>query len=686
MTFTLTKHRTPVTPVAPLGQLLTGTPGPDTLAALGEGDVLRGLGGADRLSSGFSDVVLHGDAGDDELATEISQASAEGQDASVVAEQYGGTGHDLLTMTLAAEGGDEFHSPIQFGFAAYGGSGNDSIAIDAGIGMYVAVEAFEGEVLGGAGNDTIAVTLEHAGYARLAPLVVAGEAGNDTITVANRVDSDMNFSDAGAWNQVSGGAGRDVITAEASGGGDGSVGHRNDLRGGAGNDQLTAIAIAGTNMAGIFLTNNVWGHGGDDLIRSELLVGSGFAAARARLYGGVGDDEITAVLDPAGDDSEIYNLDSEARLSGGGGDDRLVVEIGADEAVIEEPERIVNRLAGDDGADDLRATIDPRWTEFDAGFEARSLLLGGTGDDRLAVQGGRDNVLDGGSGADVMIGGTGDDTFHVDDLGDVAFEDAELSGGVDSVIALVSHRLGRGIENLTLAGAAERGYGQGEDNVILGSVMGNLLRGAGGNDRIEGGRGDDRLYGDAGADLLDGGTGHDRLWGGTGADRLLGGAGNDELWGGGGNDVLDGGTGYNLLRGGAGADVLSGSGRLFGEAGDDRLVARAGADAVLSGGAGTDTYVIARGSDEEPSSVGFGFSDFDAAVDRLEFVGFVEAAEDPVAALDEIASFSMNWGRLTIAMPGTTLWFDYAPSGTDSFAELVADPARQILLGEDLLA
>ena len=111
------------------------------------------------------------------------------------------------------------------------------------------------------------------------------------------------------------------------------------------------------------------------------------------------------------------------------------------------------------------------------------------------------------------------------------------------------------------------------NDVFLGSILKDVVRGFDGNDFIRGGGNHDKLYGGGGRDWLFGESGHDWLFGGDDNDWLYGGIGNDFLFGGSGNDKLYGGRGDD---------------QLFGEDGDDLLVGEGGND-ILDGGAGDDT-------------------------------------------------------------------------------------------------
>jgi Ca2+-binding RTX toxin-like protein len=121
--------------------------------------------------------------------------------------------------------------------------------------------------------------------------------------------------------------------------------------------------------------------------------------------------------------------------------------------------------------------------------------------------------------------------------------------------------------------------------------LGDLIKGAGGNDTLTGYLGADTLRGFAGNDLINGSFGDDLLEGENGKDTLKGGEGNDTLLassdndsleGGAGNDSLDAGIGNDYLNGGAGADTM------IGGDGDDYYVQDSEQDSLqeLSGSSG----------------------------------------------------------------------------------------------------
>lgn len=216
--------------------------------------------------------------------------------------------------------------------------------------------------------------------------------------------------------------------------------------------------------------------------------------------------------------------------------------------------------------------------------------------------------------------------------------------------------------------------GKGGDDEILGLAGDDRLWGLSGNDRLDGGDGVDLLKGGFGDDTLEGGKGDDILRGGEGVDLLKGGEGSDILDGGKGADLLVGGldddtyivdnvgdrvrergdegidtvqsaisyqltanlenltltgtdalnaTGNglnNTLIGNGANNVLqgrAGGDRLFGDAGDDTLDGGLDADTIMSGGAGSDRYIVDNQGDNLIESANQGVDGVEASVDFI---------------------------------------------------------------------
>lgn len=205
-------------------------------------------------------------------------------------------------------------------------------------------------------------------------------------------------------------------------------------------------------------------------------------------------------------------------------------------------------------------------------------------------------------------------------------------------------------------------WGNGDDNIIIGSNQGDNIFGLAGNDKLLGKGGDDTINGgdescktlfgkcEAG-DEIDGGSGNDTINGGNeschvlvgkcvagddikggdgddtinggdescgvfighcdAGDTISGGKGNDKLNGGGGDDTINGDDGNDTINGNNGEDTLNGgkgNDTINGGAGDDDIDGGPGAD-TLHGNGGNDT--INTGGNDHAPDTGSGDSGFD---------------------------------------------------------------------------
>ena len=241
-----------------------------------------------------------------------------------------------------------------------------------------------------------------------------------------------------------------------------------------------------------------------------------------------------------------------------------------------------------------------------------------------------------------LFGQGGDDTIALDETNG-ALPSAHLFGG-------------DGNDVLTGGSSADLLFGQSGNDTLLGKAGKDQLFGGDGNDTLIGGAGDDQVFGQAGndrmiwnpgdgSDLLEGGDGNDtaEVNGGSGAETFtvaangtrvrfdrtstnpffldIGTTENLVLQAGGGNDVitagnglanliqltLDGGEGNDTITGGDGNDTLiggAGDDQVFGQAGNDRMIWNPGDGSdLLEGGDGNDTAEVNGGSGAETFTV-----------------------------------------------------------------------------------
>lgn len=467
----------------------------------------------------IGNAIINGNGGDDEIIISMSVGS-------FGPSVNGGEGDDLIDARSTFNGGSYF-----------GGNGNDTIytgqsfrsSASGGDGDDI-IETY-GTAGGGAGNDTI--TLFEPGDVTSTTLTGFGGDGDDTI----RVDLSDRFGDP-PQADLAGGAGADMLI------------------GGNGNDFISSGDFDGNRIAapdnGTEQDTLIGGLGGD-----QLAAGIG-----DNVDGGEGFDSLTLSF---GGSSTGITLNTDDLISGSS----TIVGGGTIQNI-----EAVARIFGTDFADNI--TVGPG----SAPPSSRTQVQGGGGDDVFTNNGGaatfagesgndrfivNDNV---GSGS--FFGGDGIDTFDLTQ--NTTGLTVTLSDNPQSVFGSSSVN-----EQLDEVENVEGGSG---DDIILGSVLDNVLNGNGGNDIIDGGFGNNTLSGGAGVDELrflhanvsvtvdlrlsqqQVGTGFitisgfENLGGSNSGDTLIGNSTANVIQGFDGNDVIDGGGGNDDLRGGAGTDQL----------------------------------------------------------------------------------------------------------------------------------
>jgi Ca2+-binding RTX toxin-like protein len=596
----------------------------DSLLAFAGNDILDGSLGADRMSGGTGDDQYYVDNARDR----VIEARGEGEDTVLsAANDYvldanveflflqegavNGTGNaqdnniigNDQNNILNGRGGDDFLNGVEGNDTLIGGAGNDAFNDQFGA----------DSMIGGFGNDSYSVDDPND------VVVEAAQQGIDTVgslvdyVLPDNVENlNLLFT---AYNAI-GNELDNIIQADGQ--------HDNLLDGAGGDDSLSGWVGNDTLIGGTGNDTLDGGPGDDSMVGGEgndtYLVDS-VGDVTVELPGG-GIDSVVSAIDhvlqaevenltlvgaaTVGFGNELGNFitanETSSYLRGLAGNDTLNGAAGNDTVIGDEGDDRLNGAAGDDS------------------------LTGDDGNDRLAGGDGND-TLDGGSGVDRMAGGAGDDLYYLDNPGDKVIEHA--GQGTDTITSSFDYVLGANLENLTLAGSATYGTGNGLDNVIAGNDADNVLSGRGG---------DDYLIGLGGGDTLLGGAGDDTLTNAPdGGDILIGGAGDDGYinWGGatvveaanqGTDSVLSlvdyllpdnvenldlfhtahSGTGNELdnvisgsgqagqeLDGAGGNDYLSdsaGNDRLFGGDGNDTLSASYGVD-TLTGGTGSDHFV-----------------------------------------------------------------------------------------------
>ncbi|MEM7528565.1 MAG: Ig-like domain-containing protein [Pseudomonadota bacterium] len=426
------------------------------------------------------------------------------------------------------------------------------------------------------------------------------------------------------------------------------------LEGGKGNDELRGDE--GDNVL-------IGGEGDDSLFGGPNRIDSNV------LSGGQGDDTIQTGLssdevDGGQDDDVIFLNGANNRIlfAERSGDDLLSgFDFGGDDVIFEDaPVRTIRERELTDGLGRPAPTFvaettndqtvaffapvgfensDPLRANFDL-IEALVELLDPIRTQGETVIASRDTSLNflGSVFDDEVIGSERTDTI------DTGFgNDRVTDGGGNGADTI---RLGEGNDEAILTTSAVfagQVFGEGGDDVIVGSIGRNLIRsgvgadedgrlaesdndivfGGGGNDEISGGAGRDRLFGGDGNDTITKSAfGDVRFSDGAGDRSLLsGGIGNDTITGvGGSNDDLDGGDGDDLLISG-GFDPFAPQ-RPDEPAGVDRILAGRGDDRIQIQNAFEDVIIFRAGDGKDViETFDIGIDGFDADGAQVQAVG-----------------------------------------------------------------
>ncbi len=445
-------------------------------------------------------------------------------------------GNDILTGGL----GDDTIS---------GGVGDDTITGGDGNDILDGEDGFQDSLTGGIGNDTITDTD--------GVLEAHGGEGNDTINITFDAawDDDNDGNTDPTNNKITGGHGSDVITVTMA-----SLGFVLALEA----DEAVADAADGNDnvtLAGIYDSSVIGLGGGDD-----VFVGLG---GEDDVSGGLGNDDIKG----GGGTDILRGGDGNDRLRGQGGHDELFGGAGVD------------RLQGGGGRD----TLD--------GGEGADRLQGGGGHDTLLFDPGAAVLLDGvtvfevedtqvqgGNGTDTLQGTTGNDLI---DFNNTALEtDIEIIRSGDGADFIV------GRLDTTLADQFQVFAGSGDDTVsFFGVTTNNLdLSGIDGAFNATTGTWTVDYTGNSGVTLTQASlVNFDPAT--TALNSLFPSANFLNA------NIIDGGSGVNTIFGSEGSDLIFGGVNTTDDTTlntfDDKLYANGGND-VLVGGAGYDTYFIAR--------------------------------------------------------------------------------------------
>ncbi|MBB3995384.1 Ca2+-binding RTX toxin-like protein [Sulfitobacter undariae] len=480
-----------------------GNGGSDYISGLAGNDLIIGGTGNDTVLGGTGNDTIHGDEGDDSLLGGDGADSIEGGIGDDTID--GGAGNDTLY-------GDEGNDTINGGAgddAIYGGDGND-------------VWRDSGE---NGGSDTVYLE-DGDDYAEVGylitgvPEIVDGGSGNDTIAldaaITNTLDLDLTLNDDGTssstsigsvisnFENVRGNAGENQIAGNMLG---------NQIWGLAGDDSLSGGGGSDT-LSGGDDNDTIDGGDGNDLIYG----GTGDDS----LTGGDGDDQFfysngaDTISDFGTDDSGSVDDGDQTNndfinLSGFYNGTSTASVNSADADPSNDFAGALEMLRADAADGRIDAVIGGVDYSALIGDIDLTLLSGGSAVTGADLTFDNTGVSGAGVGSDGIVSGTGgNDTIDVsytgDPDGDMVDANDNAAGNNDDIIDA----------------------GDGDDFIIAGEGDDFVLGGTG-VDTIYGGDGNDQIDAGEDAGIVSGGDGGDviQVFGGTRADEIDGGSGID---------------------------------------------------------------------------------------------------------------------------------------------------------------
>lgn len=439
-------------PTAGVGDLFTGTAGPDNPTLTAFDDIANGLDGDDILDGNGGNDLLDGGIGNDTASYASAGSGVTVSLAIAAAQNTVGAGSDTLigienltgsafVDTLAGDGTANVIDGGAGADAMAGAGGNDTYIVDTTLDTITE--------LSGGGTDTVLTAL--------GALTLAAEVENLTKTGSSAFAGTGNALD----NVITGNAGNDSLNG--AGGNDTLIGGAgaDAMTGGLGNDTYQVDAVGDTTI-------ELAGAGsGIDTVNTSLAAQTlsanveNLAYTGAGVFVGTGNILANTITGGAANDT----------LNGGAGADTLIGGLGSDFYFVDNASDVIVEAVGGGVNDRVFASANYTLT---AGAEVEQLgttnnlglgainLTGNEFNNRVDGNAGN-NTVDGGGGNDIVIGNDGDDIV----LG---------GAGVDLV---------RGLN--------------GNDT----------LNGGSGNDSITGDAGDDLIIqntSDGGRDFVDGGA------------------------------------------------------------------------------------------------------------------------------------------------------------------------------------
>ena len=602
------------------------------------GTVNTGTSNNDDITVGVGNNIVIGGAGSDQIVLGAGSDIVIGDDGE--ADFTGGVLTSIYSTdgALGYGGNNTISGPTVKGVLTPGGSGGSTIIGGLGANTIV-IGGADNTIIGNDGEATFNTSGQLTYVSTTDPSiggdnnitvtggsnVIFGGAASDTITVqtgstapsGNIIVGDdgyANFANAILVQIATSNPsdyGNDIITA---GNGD------NVIMGGSGNNQITvgngSNLILGANgeadftAAGVLTTiKSTWAsYAGEDTITAGYANSNPPGAGQNIVFGGSGADTITIY---GNGNNIVLGDDGEADFTNGllsdvfstyvtnGSDNQITIDGNGANVVIGGVGANTITINGNGNNDILGVN---GYVNFSGGYVLEMYTTsptatdGSTSNDDTIKVGNGNNVILGGSGADVIAAGNGNNVIFGND-GQVIF-----ANGVIQTMESTDTSIG-GDNTITA--------GNGND-IVFGGIGANTITLGGGTDEVVGGNGFaqfsqtgilEAFYSIAptatfGGTKDTGTSNNDIINVGNGNDAVIGGTGSDKITAGNGNDYIIGGNGeiqYTVVNG---VNTISRAQSAYGYSfGNNTIVAGSGVDSII-GGSGSNNITTGYGPDD----------------------------------------------------------------------------------------
>lgn len=342
------------------------------------------------LSAGEGTITnaVFGGAGNDSIKL-IGQGSYFGTMSQLSNTVDGGTGDDVIESSLygTSNSNDTLYTSL------LGGYGDDVLKAYSFTNTNNSSASASHELFGGGGDDTLESVYDSNGGDTVIDFtaLLDGGVGNDSLSAQAYASAPIDGF-ISVIHVLAGGGGDDVLDSSITGESE-EYNLQADLTGGKGTDTLTAAIDLYTGFGGFpspsSASNTLHGDDGNDTLDAVIIVAADYLDT---------DADLTNVLD-GGQGTDTLHAEIHASTAYGYADVPTTYSIGS------------NQLYGGLGNDVLTALIDTQSFDTMISLVGSSELYGEEGNDSLTVFGGSGNLLDGGIGNDVLMGGDGQDTL-----------------------------------------------------------------------------------------------------------------------------------------------------------------------------------------------------------------------------------------------------------------------------------